>query len=302
MPLAAADLVDGDREMTLCLLWRLILHFQLPQARVGWDAAACASDEACWGWGGCASGHVHYRRSGIAACCLSPLPTKPQCTRPLPPSAHLQLISLSTVRAEVQLVRSKAPPAGAALLAGLDTAAEPAAAESAHVAALLEWTQAVCAHYGLAVRSFGACFADGSIFCLLVRGMRHVLTAGGLHTHSATAAACFIAGQSCQSMRRQAQGAACSPPLCLPLCQVHHYLGHAYVALKDVYRPPQAVSGVEQALGDGGGNGGWAGQHGGAALEGARRNFVLVQGVVASLGGIPAMVSGEGWLLGVMCC
>lgn len=29
--LAAADLVDGDREMTLCLLWRLILHFQLPQ-------------------------------------------------------------------------------------------------------------------------------------------------------------------------------------------------------------------------------------------------------------------------------
>lgn len=37
-PLAAGDLVDGDREMTLCLLWRLILHFQLPQARAwaGW--------------------------------------------------------------------------------------------------------------------------------------------------------------------------------------------------------------------------------------------------------------------------
>lgn len=31
--LAAGELVDGDREMTLCLLWRLILHFQLPQVR-----------------------------------------------------------------------------------------------------------------------------------------------------------------------------------------------------------------------------------------------------------------------------
>ena len=31
--LAAGELVDGDREMTLCLLWRLILHFQLPQVQ-----------------------------------------------------------------------------------------------------------------------------------------------------------------------------------------------------------------------------------------------------------------------------
>ena len=48
--------------------------------------------------------------------------------------------------------------------------AEAAAAgeSSAHVVALLEWTQAVCAHYGVPVRSFGACFSDGSVFCLLV--------------------------------------------------------------------------------------------------------------------------------------
>ena len=37
---SAAELVDGDREMTLHLLWRLILHFQLPQ--VGHSGAQLA--------------------------------------------------------------------------------------------------------------------------------------------------------------------------------------------------------------------------------------------------------------------
>ena len=72
---------------------------------------------------------------------------------------------------------------------------------------------------------------------------------------------------------------------------MHHYLGHAYVALKDVYRPPQAAADEQAAADDS--SGGWVGQHGGLGLKGARRNFALVQGVVASLGGIPAMVSGE---------
>lgn len=109
-PLAAGDLVDGDREMTLCLLWRLILHFQLPQ-----------------------------------------------------------LISLAAIRAEVELVQAKAPAAAGCtdlqptLLADVATDAC-----SPHVAALLSWVQAVCAHYGLPVRAFGACFGDGSAFCLLV--------------------------------------------------------------------------------------------------------------------------------------
>ncbi|KAL4423889.1 hypothetical protein ABPG75_001190 [Micractinium tetrahymenae] len=114
--LAAADLVDGDREMTLCLLWRLILHFQLPQ-----------------------------------------------------------LISLSAVRTEIDLVRAKTGAAGGddvcssslAAFAGQDAASE-AAGESVHAAALLEWAQAVCAQYKLPVRSFGPCFSDGSVFCLLV--------------------------------------------------------------------------------------------------------------------------------------
>jgi hypothetical protein len=92
--------------------------------------------------------------------------------------ACLQLISLSAVRAEVELVKSKtaAASAGAAAPAvpmaeaAPQSLAEAAAAgeSSAHVVALLEWTQAVCAHYGVPVRSFGACFSDGSVFCLLV--------------------------------------------------------------------------------------------------------------------------------------
>lgn len=119
VPLAAGDLVDGDREMTLCLLWRLILHFQLPQ-----------------------------------------------------------LVSLAAVRAEVELVRAKAPATGAAAAAAAAAIGQPpAATESAHVAALLEWTQAVCAHYGMPVRSFGACFRDGSVFCLLVRSSQSLARA-----------------------------------------------------------------------------------------------------------------------------
>jgi hypothetical protein len=92
--------------------------------------------------------------------------------------ACLQLISLSAVRAEVELVKSKtaASSAGAAAPAVAKAEADPgslaeaaaAGESSAHVVALLEWTQAVCAHYGVPVRSFGACFSDGSVFCLLV--------------------------------------------------------------------------------------------------------------------------------------
>lgn len=85
-----------------------------------------------------------------------------------------QLISLSAVRAEIELVRAKAAAAGSnvssAASCGLDVASE-AACESAHAAALLNWAQAVCAQYELPVCSFGACFSDGSVFCLLVRFM-----------------------------------------------------------------------------------------------------------------------------------
>lgn len=97
--------------MTLCLLWRLILHFQLPQ-----------------------------------------------------------LISLAAIRAEVELVQAKAPAApGCAQLQPTAAAEVAAEAESLHAAALLSWVQAVCAHYGLPVRSFGEGFGDGSAFCFLVR-------------------------------------------------------------------------------------------------------------------------------------
>ena len=107
--------------MTLCLLWRLILHFQLPQ-----------------------------------------------------------LIGLAAIRAEVELVRAKAAAApSCADLQPASAAAAGAAAESPHVAALLDWAQAVCAHYGLPVRGFGACFGNGSAFCLLVSGGCGVGTSGG---------------------------------------------------------------------------------------------------------------------------
>ena len=204
----------------------------------------------------------------------------------------LQLISLSAVRAEGELMRGKAPPAGVALLAGLDTAGEPAAAESAHVAALLEWTQAVCAHYGLPVRSFGACFKDGSVFCLLVR------LAGGTADLLTCAACQQPALRGWQDAVTQALGhhQPCQALfLPLPHIQVHHYLGHAYVALKDVYRPAAAAAAAAaDPVGDTAAPDAaavWAA--GGAAAEGARRNFALLQGVVTSLGGIPAMVSGE---------
>ena len=78
----------------------------------------------------------------------------------------LQLISLSAVRAEIELVRSKAGSSGGKAAAPLQSSE---ACETAHVAALLEWAQVVCARYGLPVRGFGDCFADGSAFCLLVR-------------------------------------------------------------------------------------------------------------------------------------
>jgi hypothetical protein len=44
------------------------------------------------------------------------------------------------------------------------------AAESPYLAALLDWCAAVCARHGLPVRGFGACFADGAVFCTLVGG------------------------------------------------------------------------------------------------------------------------------------
>lgn len=106
--------MDGDREMTLCLLWRLILHFQLPQ-----------------------------------------------------------LISLAAIRAEVELVQAKAPAASNCTELQPTSLSDAAAeAHSPHVAALLSWVQAVCAQYGLPVRAFGACFGDGSAFCLLVSKRR----------------------------------------------------------------------------------------------------------------------------------
>jgi hypothetical protein len=45
--LAASDLVDGDREMTLCLLWHLILHFQLPQVTLS-AALLCCTGLTVW--------------------------------------------------------------------------------------------------------------------------------------------------------------------------------------------------------------------------------------------------------------
>ena len=147
---SAGQLVDGDREVTLRLLWRLILHFQLPQVR---PSAQLSSSRMC-------------RRAppppNHLVSCIGPY----SC--PL-----LQLISLSTVQAEVELVRCKAAAAGQQqqLLAAAAPAASAALAadSSAHVAALLEWARAVCAHFGRPVHGFGASFSDGSVFCLLVR-------------------------------------------------------------------------------------------------------------------------------------
>lgn len=95
----------------------------------------------------------------------------------------LQLISLSALRAEIELVRAKTAASGSSLEAcssnsssspasSRQDAASEAAGESMHVAALLEWAQAVCAQYKLPVRNFGACLSDGSVFCLLVSVMK----------------------------------------------------------------------------------------------------------------------------------
>ncbi len=115
------------------------------------------------------------------------------------------------------------------------------------------------------------------------------------------------------------------------LPQIHHYLGHSYIALKDVYRSTQPTQAADSSdgeyvpcytcrawvevvrcmwatslqafpiLSDPQSErdlhlpplaAGWAGGLSKEQVEGARRNFALVQGVVQSLGGIPAMVSG----------
>ena len=169
--------------------------------------------------------------------------------------AALQLISLPAVQAEVQLVRSKA--AGGTFTAEDSTAAPPAceaAVGSPHVAALLEWAQAVCAHYGSVVSGFGDCFGDGSVFCLLVRAhcclLGHAMKAEAtlalpVGWHGLAICVCFSNSRTCAS--------AAPPPNVSPLLmhyldgpapsqQVHYYLGHAYVPLKEVYRQQTAAA------------------------------------------------------------
>lgn len=95
---------------------------------------------------------------------------------PIPPTSALlplQLINLSAVRAEIELVRSKAAARGTELSAFSVAPEAEAACEGAHALALLEWAQAVCAQYAVPVHSFGACFSDGSVFCLLVSQCTH---------------------------------------------------------------------------------------------------------------------------------
>lgn len=140
-------------------------------ARMKWHAGCWAAGRSRHALSACLNRSRWRRRR----CLTAWTPTNPLC---LCMVVHpcVQLISLAAVRAEVELIRAKSAACGSgaacndglAASSGFDAASE-AACDSAHAAALLEWTQAVCAQYKLPVRSFGACFSDGSVFCLLVR-------------------------------------------------------------------------------------------------------------------------------------
>ena len=133
--LQPADLVDGDREKTLALLWRLILRFQLP-ALVDPGAIRIEIDRltgrpaggaaAAGGGGGGGRGAVGGGAGGGAA------------AAPCDPPGIVRM--------------------------------QEAGAAAEHLAALLEWAQVVVARYGLPLRDYSCpAFADGSAFCLLVR-------------------------------------------------------------------------------------------------------------------------------------
>ena len=110
--LAPADVIDGDREKTLALLWRLILHFQLPLL-------------------------------------VSPAAVRIEIDRIYAAAAELMSSS-----------NSEAAAAGPAAAASGDLARD-------HMGLLLQWAQAVCVQYGVAVPNFTSAFADGHVFCLL---------------------------------------------------------------------------------------------------------------------------------------
>lgn len=237
--------------MTLCLLWRLILHFQLPQ-----------------------------------------------------------LISLAAIRAEVELVQAKAPAApGCEHLQPTAPAEVAAEAESPHAAALLSWVQAVCAHYGLPVRSFCEGFGDGSAFCFLVGwehvggpchwnsgwGDRLIIVRSAVYLIALTPSFRFTTIWATPTLRSRMCTARCSQRKQQTAVQVGWHLRcchpvHRNRPLHVV--PPPSWADLFLAAADPLAAG-WAGGMGREQVEGARRNFARVQGVVLSLGGIPAMVSGK---------
>jgi hypothetical protein len=110
------------------------------------------------------------------------------------------------------------------------------------------------------------------------------LAAAGADGSEPSAPASGAAGELGRVARRP--GSARGGGACCPLCHaVHVFNEHACVCSTACCHPLPACLPVCLSAG-------WAGLPG--QREGAQRNFGLVQGVVQSLGGIPAMVSG-GW-------